>query len=314
MSGEGQVGGRVLGRGINFGNALEAAAEGEAGFRLERRYFEMVKAVGFDTLRLPVRWSPHIGGAPPYEIDRSFLDRVDWAIDAALGAGLKTVVNWHHYPELCEGFAGHEERFLAVWRRLAEHFSGLAEDVYFELLNEPYAMTPESWNSLLARALAVVRGSNPGRGVIVGPVDWNNIGSLGVLEIPPDDNVVVTVHYYSPMEFTHQGAHWVSDRDLPEGTRWNIEDGGPAVAHDLDQAAAWARQRGLPLFIGEFGAYEKAVMGDRAAWTKCVRTEAERRGASWAYWDFGTDFGAYDCRADRWRLPLKEALLGRDGG
>jgi hypothetical protein len=36
-----------------------------------------------------------------------------------------------------------------------------------------------------------------------------------------------------------------------------------------------------------------------------VRAEAERR---WAYWDFATDFGAYDLSADRWRTPLAEAL------
>ena len=305
--------GVALGRGINFGNALEAAAEGEAGFRLERRYFEMVKAVGFDTVRLPVRWSLHTASEPPYEIEPAFLERVDWAIAAALGAGLKPVVNWHFYPELCEGVAGHQRRFLAVWQTLAERFAPLPADVHLELLNEPYSMTPESWNALVARALAVVRQSDAARGVIIGPLDWNNIGSLDVLDIPSDDHVLVTVHYYEPMEFTHQGAHWVSDRDLPEGTRWDVEHGGPAVARDLDKAAEWARRRGVPLFIGEFGVYEKAQMGDRAAWTECVRAEAERRGASWAYWDFGTDFGAYDCRSDSWRAPLRDALLGTQG-
>ncbi len=302
--------GAVLGRGINFGNALEVASEGEAGFRLERRYFEMVKAVGFDTVRLPVRWSLHTAIEPPYDIEPAFLERVDWAIGTALGAGLTTVVNWHFYPELCEGVVGHEERFLAVWQTLAERFAPLPADVHLELLNEPYAMRPENWNALVARALAVVRQSNPTRGVIVGPLGWNNIGSLGLLDVPADDNVLVTVHYYEPMEFTHQGAHWVSDRDLPEGARWDVDSGGAAVARDLDRAADWARQRSLPLFVGEFGVYEKAQMSDRAAWTECVRTEAERRGASWAYWDFATDFGAYDCRSDSWRAPLRDALLG----
>ena len=169
-------------------------------------------------------------------------------------------MNWHFYPELCEGVAGHQRRFLAVWQTLAERFAPLPADVHLELLNEPYSMTPESWNALVARALAVVRQSDAARGVIIGPLDWNNIGSLDVLDIPSDDHVLVTVHYYEPMEFTHQGAHWVSDRDLPEGTRWDVEHGGPAVARDLDKASEWARRRGVPLFIGEFGVYELSLI------------------------------------------------------
>jgi endoglucanase len=41
--------------------------------------------------------------------------------------------------------------------------------------------------------------------VIVGPARMNDIGELTELELPDDDRVVVTVHYYAPLEFTHQG-------------------------------------------------------------------------------------------------------------
>jgi endoglucanase len=30
---------------------------------------------------------------------------------------------------------------------------------------------------------------------------------------------------------------------------------------------------------------------------------------SWAYWDFATDFGAYDCERGAWHEPLRQALL-----
>jgi hypothetical protein len=50
-----------LGRGISFGNALDTLREGDAGFRLQERYFAEVRAAGFDTVRLPVKWSAHAG-------------------------------------------------------------------------------------------------------------------------------------------------------------------------------------------------------------------------------------------------------------
>jgi endoglucanase len=40
-----------------------------------------------------------------------------------------------------------------------------------------------------------------------------------------------------------------------------------------------------------------------------VRGEAERRGFAWAYWEFGSGFGAYDPEAGAWRDELLRALL-----
>jgi endoglucanase len=31
---------------------------------------------------------------------------------------------------------------------------------------------------------------------------------------------------------------------------------------------------------------------------------------SWCYWDFGTDFGAFDPEGNVWREPLRDALIG----
>ena len=46
---------------------------------------------------------------------------------------------------------------------------------------------------------------------MIGPANWNSINSLNTLEIPNDENLIITVHYYSPFEFTHQGASWVTE-------------------------------------------------------------------------------------------------------
>ena len=51
-------------------------------------------------------------------------------------------------------------------------------------------------------------------------------------------------------------------------------------------------------------------MDSRIKWTNFVRSEAERLGMSFAYWEFGSGFGAYDPATDMWRDPLKNALVG----
>jgi len=121
---------------------------------------------------------------------------------------------------------------------------------------------------------------------------------LAKLKLPEDANLIVTVHYYSPFEFTHQGAEWADAkvRDL-KGIKWEGTDAEmAALRKDLDTAAKWAKENKRPVFLGEFGAYSKGDMDSRAKWTRAVAREAEARGFSWAYWEFGAGFGAYDRR------------------
>lgn len=301
---------RRLGRGINFGNALDADDD-RPGLPLRERYFGQVRDAGFSTVRLPVQWSAHADRCAPYLISPAFFERVDWAVHQALGQDLNVVVNVHHYHELNDAPSGHRARFLALWAQIAEHYASWSGRLHFELLNEPHgAMTAGAWNELIPAALAVARERNPGRIVIIGPARMNDIGALPQLDLPADDHLVVTVHYYAPITFTHQGAPWRAGAREWLGTTWSDDAGQQEVRGDLTKAAAWACQHGRPLFIGEFGTYERADMNSRCQWTRRVRLEAERLGLSWCYWEFGTDFGVFDPDRGAWREPLRDALTG----
>ncbi|MBA3313805.1 MAG: glycoside hydrolase family 5 protein [Planctomycetaceae bacterium] len=300
-----------LGKGINFGNALEAPSEGEWGFRIEERYFDDVKQAGFESIRVPVKWSAHAAKTAPFAIEPAFAERVDWVLENATKRGLNVVLNIHHYDELYDAPEQQEERFLALWSQLAKRYADQPGSVVFELLNEPRnPLTPEKWNALFPKALAIVRESNPKRAVIVGPGNWNNIDSLAKLELPDDENLIVTVHYYSPFHFTHQGASWAEGSDKWLGMKWGNDADRAAVRKDLEKAATWGREHNRPIYLGEFGAYSKADMASREKWTTFVRSEAARLGMSWAYWEFGSGFGAFDPSTNQWRRPLKQALVG----
>jgi endoglucanase len=304
---------RRLGRGISFGNALDAFGGGPE-FRLRERYFDDVRTAGFRAVRLPVRWSAHAGQGPPYLISPAFFGRVDWAISHALRRDLNVVLNVHHYQEL--NAAPHEQRarFLALWTQISAHYASWPLRLYFELLNEPRdAMTPPAWNELLPAALAAVRKRDPDRIVIIGPARMNDIGALPELALPTDDRLAVTIHYYAPFEFTHQGAPWIAGADQWLDTSWSDDTGRQAVHDDLGTAASWAHEHRRPLFIGEFGTYARADMNSRQEWTRRVRLESESLGLSWCYWDFGTDFGAFDPKRGAWREPLIDALFAPAG-
>jgi endoglucanase len=279
---------------------------------LQEEYFQLIKEAGFDSVRIPIRWSAHAMTKEPYTITLSFFERVDWAINQALSQGLLVVINVHHYEELIRDPAGHRARFLALWKQIAEHYQDYPAELLFEILNEPNGpLTATVWNELLRDALQIIRVSNPNRNVIVGPAEWNGINALYSLELPAEDrHLIVTVHYYNPFQFTHQGAEWVAGSAPWLGTTWQGTDSEKrAVERDFDLAAAWAKKNGRPLYLGEFGSYSKADMDSRARWTSFVARQAEARGMSWAYWEFCAGFGVYDRARRDWNKPLLEALI-----
>jgi endoglucanase len=301
-----------LGRGVNLGNALEAPREGEWGVVLQEKYFQLIEEAGFDAVRIPIRWSAHAAPTAPYTIDDVFFERVDWAVDQALARGLLVVINMHHYEGIMEDPAGHEERFLALWAQIADHYRSYPDALLFEVLNEPHdRLTSSKWNDLLREGIDTIRETNPARTLVVGPANWNSIDGLGSLDLPAQDrNIIVTVHYYNPFHFTHQGADWVSGSGSWLGTTWQGTDSEKrAVARDLGLAASWGEANDRPIYLGEFGAYSLADMDSRVLWTEYVARQAEEYGMSWAYWEFCAGFGVFDKLWDKWNEGLVEALV-----
>jgi len=256
-----------LGRGINLGNALDAPSEGEWGVTLQEEYFKIIKDAGFDSIRIPCRWSAHALKDKPYTIDKSFFDRVDWAIENAQKNDLYVMLNMHHYNELIEDLDGHRERFLALWKQIAEHYKDYPDSLLLELLNEPSGkMSLKGWNKILNESLSVVRKSNPRRTIVIGPYNYNRIGYLGRLEFPKKDrNIIVSVHYYEPSQFTHQGADWLGEHTQDWlGTKWLGTDREKhAIIRAFDRAADWGKKNKRPINLGEFGAIENADMASR---------------------------------------------------
>jgi endoglucanase len=304
---------QIIGRGLNFGNALEAPKEGDWGVTIKTSYFNITREAWFSSFRFPVCWSAHALTKKPYTIDPDFFARMDWIIFQAMQRDVIVIVTMHHYNELYKDPSGHKERFLAIWKQIAEHYRDYPPVVVFEPLNEPHDnLNADKWNKLLKEVLVVIRKSNPTRTVILGPANYNDIRMLNTLELPKNDpNIIVTAHYYLPYEFTHQGAHWAPDSNAWLGTKWTGTDSEKQmITKDFDDAAAWAKKNNRPFFIGEFGAVNKADMDSRVLWTKFVADAAIERGFSFAYWDFCSEyFGICDPNTLSFRKPLLEALI-----
>jgi endoglucanase len=299
-----------LGRGVNI-IGYDPLWKSRSRARMQDKHFELIKEAGFDNVRIPLHPFRDAGIDEKNEITETWFEALDWAVEQSLLNDLMTILDFHEFGTMGQDPMGNKERFLATWEQMSERYSEQPDEVIFEILNEPNKeLTPELWNQFHSEALAIIREMNPTRTVIIGPGHWNNIGYLGQLELPENDrNIIATVHYYSPMEFTHQGARWSSQRDKI-GVEWKATpEEQQAVIRDFQKAQTWAEEHDRPLFLGEFGAYDKADMGSRARYISFIIRQAEKMGWSWAYWQFDSDFILYDIPEDKWIEPLRDALV-----
>lgn len=301
-----------LGRSINLGNKLEAPIEGTWGPSLEAWNFSTIAQAGFDSVRLPIRWTTdRAQTTAPYTIDADFLiNRVQWAVDQALANDLTIVINMHHYEEIYANPYAEKERFLAIWAQVATHFKDYPNDtVVFEILNEPHGnLTATIWNEFLADAHAIIRQSNPHRTIMIGSAEWGGLAAMNQLILPDDNNLIFTVHYYEPFLFTHQGAEWVEPTPPPCNVRWlGTAQETAFIRQRLDEVATWAQQHNdIHVYVGEFGVYKSCSdPEDQARWVNFIARESEARGFSWAYWEFNAGFGAHGAtQADGWNYLL----------
>ena len=306
----------AIGRGVNFGNMLEAPTEGAWGLTVTDDFIDKAAAAGFTAVRLPVRWSNHASVDAPFTIDPAFMTRVQSIVDKLLAKGLVVILNMHHYRqldgdpvdqgELPVANAAVDVRFVMLWDQIARAFQARGSRLVLELYNEPHGrLNGEPWNVLAARALGIVRKSNPDRIVVIGPTSWNGAGDLAKLKIPNDANLIATVHNYAPFTFTHQGAEWINPV-LPVGVTCCNASQQAEMTAPLDVAKTWATAKQYPVFVGEFGAYSKGDETSRITFNRTMRSAMEARGMTWAYWEFAAGFGVYDPV----KLEFRQALLG----
>jgi aryl-phospho-beta-D-glucosidase BglC (GH1 family) len=305
---------RRLGRGINMGNMFEAPSEEAWGNPWKSGYFQQIAELGFRHVRIPVRWEPanRSQAQPPYTIDSLFLQRIQQVVDEALANQLMVILNMHHHEALNADPDGQRERFLAQWLQIAEKFASYPNSLVFELLNEPHNnLSSEKWNVLLTEGLSQVRKISPTRTVLIGPAEWGGLSGLSKLALPSDGNIILTLHYYEPFQFTHQGAEWLGQASQAWiGTSWlDLDIEREAIRQQFQPVLHVKATHGIPVHIGEFGAYSRADMHSRVRWTRFLARYFDEQEFSWSYWEFSSSFGIYDPQSRELRKPLVNALL-----
>ena len=329
-----------LGRGINLGNSWDSQGSGANpdcgwGNCIKDEDFQIIKAAGFNSVRIPVRWSHDASIVTPYTIDDVRLAGVREDIQIALGLGLAVVVNFHHYTDMNDAAVGIEdnpeifqdelERFVAMWSQVAAGLNDFPDSmVVYEIMNEPHDIKKSSTvNTIMTAAYNAIRAVAPTKIIMFEGNGYSQFAEIKKLDLPKDDgNIIVSGHYYEPYEYTHQGTAamypcgaGITSSDLSKIAKdfKSYVDSANAYFPDVDGV------HGVPINLGEFGAIgrtgstcgaEAPSEASRAQWTDYVIKAAEKYGISWHYWAYGktSGFQAYDQSEGQWFPEMKKVF------
>ena len=302
-------------RGINIGDHFEEVPIPGEKFKnpIGDEYYDDVKRLGFDHIRLPAKWDAHTDDEHGFKIDPYFLDMYVDSVDKFLQRDLSVIVNIHHFREAMDAPKANSKKIYAIWEQLADKFKDYSDKLVFEVMNEPtWRTTAEEWNEVQNQAVKIIRETNPTREIEVCGIDYSGLFAMDKL-VPPknDENIIGTFHYYFPLEFTHQGAPWSPTYADLHDVRWlgTPEDYENIRKNIVEHAVAWSKKYNLPANLGEFGVYRAAEMTDRAKYTRAVREICEENGISWTYWEYNRNFGIRNLNTDEYYQPLIDALV-----
>ena len=218
----------------------------------------------------------YTGSINDYYVNEDYLDRIQQVIDWSISKGLVTVLDFHGaklkeqflytFSESTVGGTNYYthptsakrkadiNKFKAIWKGISERFKDYSEYLLFEVFNEPYFyLSAEDINALNLDIISVIRSTgsnNLNRKIIITGGDatsWEVIFTIPDNVLNSDSNLIATFHYYQPFNFTASSQEQYNEYSFSENAKNQITT-------RFNQIKNWSQSKGVPVYLGEFGA------------------------------------------------------------
>ncbi len=318
---------KAMAPGWNLGNTFDADPT-ETSWGNPETTQAMVQAVhdaGFNTMRIPVTWTEHLGPAPAYAIDPAWMAKVQQVATWANDAGLYAIVNTHHDADgqwilfddpgtsttslSAANQAQITAEVTAVWTQIATAFQRYGDHLIFECFNEPHgnvngygggdAPSRTILNAYLAACMNAIRGTggnNATRYVMIQGIGAAAVQvSIQAVVVPKGDpNVLFSVHSYYPWAFASAST-----------TTWGtVASDYTDMSSSVAQILSW-----LPadegIVLGEWGSISADQLSSRVAHAGAYTQDMTKAGMCPIVWDDGGDFLLLDRTSNppSWQYP-----------
>jgi endoglucanase len=295
--------------GWNLGNSFDATGADETSWGnpvVTAALLDNIRAQGFNSIRIPVTWGHHQGGAPNYTIDAAYVNRVKEVVNWALADGFYVMINIHHDSwEWINNMPGDQtnvlNRYNATWTQLASAFRDSSNKLVFESVNEPQftgnddTQGNQLLNTLNTSFRTIVRnsGGNNATRLLVLPTlhtsaDQVHVDALAsTFTAMNDPNLIATVHYY---------GYWPFSVNIAGTTTFDATTQADLTgAFDRVYNAFVAKN--IPVIIGEYGllGFDRSTgtieQGEKLKFFEYFGYYAKQKKITTMLWDNGQHFG-----------------------
>ncbi len=230
---------------------------------IAQKDIELIRRAGFNSVRIPLH---HKFFVPGNNEGFALLDRVvEWSREAGLyvifdlhsAPGGQTGANiddsWG-YPWLYDS-PGEQQKTIAIWQRVAEHYRDNPTVLGYDLLNEPIPHYPAlnvlkpKLEPLMKRITHAIREVDTNHVIIATGAAWDS--DFSILGEPFDPNSMYTFHKY-----------WM-----------------PPVQESIQQYVDYRQRYNVPIWLGESGE-------NKDEWIAQFVALLEKNNIGWAFWPY----------------------------
>jgi len=264
-------------------------------FFINEKDIEIMKDVGFNCVRVPFNYRLVEQDSHPYVYSKErlgYLDRlVDWCekyriycildLHAAPGSQNR---DWHSDSSgtaLLWEKKNFQDRCISLWKKLAWRYRLRSCVAGYDVLNEPVTEDVTKLNKMYKDIVGNIRSVDKRHIIFIEGNNWAQ--NLDVLDTSYDDNIVYSIHFYHPIDFTFNFRPGLTYPGRIDGENWNKKK----LKGLLQTYVEFVEKHKVPLLVGEFGVNSRCPeCSSELKWIEDVLELFDVFNFHWTYWTY----------------------------
>jgi len=355
-----------MGAGWNLGNTLESNSGSLDNMWIEawtdrktsdyetawgqpiatRELIHMFKLAGFNAIRIPVTWYPHMGKLDVsvkviggeykpvwdpstwsgYDVDPVWMARVKEVVDYVIDEGMYCILNVHHDTGAesaawlradADSYSRYRDRFIKLWEQIATAFCSYDGKLVFESFNEMLDAS-STWNDPKnSSSYTVINSYNADFVATVRATGGNNVRRnliLNTYAASASENTLKSFALPEDSVKDHLCAEFHSYAPYQFAM---VENSSQTVFNSacekevngiFELVDRYLVSKGIPCVLGEYGATAKRAESEMCKQAACYVRNGCTYGIPCFYWMVLSD--GTDRSAPKWTMPdLKDTII-----